>query len=147
MLRVSAGRTDDRRWQDMTVAGLVEVLAGELAEMGLVGRTVAAAAAKALRDRWHAYDPLPTTSRPAAGGFSGPTTWTASFAQDTSAVRFVAWHDCLPQYEPGHLQRMDVVDECLASQAPGMVTTGAAMRGLGIPACIRQAQTAARSVI
>jgi len=48
-----------------------------------------------------------------------------------------------PQYRPGHLQRVDAIDADLAADAPGLFVAGAALRGLGVPACIRQGRAAA----
>ena len=146
VLRVSAGRTDDQRWLDMTPAGLAQTLASELAEMGLIRDVVAEAAGRALNERSDTSRPLSASSPGSPDGSTVARSWTADFADGASAVRVNAWHHSLPQYEPDHLQRMQIVDECLASQAPGLLAAGAAMRGLGIPACIRQAQTAVRSL-
>ena len=102
VLRVSAGRTDDRRWLQMEHPELVASLASELkATIGLDG-----------------YD----------------------------AVRVKPWPQSLPQYQPGHLNRMDELDRHLADAAPGLVATGAAHRGLGLPACVAQGRAAAVSL-
>ena len=108
VLRVSAGRTDDRRWLGLGSAELVAALASELAETGVVCRDGAA------RGRFEA--------------------------------RVAPWPRSLPQYRPGHLQRVAAVDACLANETPGLAAAGAAFRGLGLPACIRSAQTAATTV-
>ncbi len=108
VLRVSAGRTDDRRWLDLGSAELVSALAGELADTGVVCRDGAA------RGRFEA--------------------------------RVAGWPRSLPQYRPGHLQRVAAVDACLAGATPGLAAAGAAFRGLGLPACIRGAQAAATTV-
>lgn len=105
VLRVSAGRTDDRRWLDLDEAELISALAGELAATGLIGREDAA------RGRFE--------------------------------VRVTPWPRSLPQYRPGHLERVAAVDACLAEETPSLVAAGAALRGLGLPACIRSAQAAA----
>ena len=105
VLRVSAGRTDDRRWQDLDQAELVAALARELAETGLVAPEDAA-----------------------EGRFE---------------VRVTPWPRSLPQYTPGHLGRVAAVDACLADETPGLAVAGAALRGLGLPACVRSAQAAA----
>ncbi|MEM9464886.1 MAG: protoporphyrinogen oxidase [Actinomycetota bacterium] len=98
ILRVSAGRTDDRRWLDMTPDAVVAELVGELAEtIGLRAEPV---------------------------------------------VRITPWRQSLPQYRPGHLDRCDEIDAELAAFAPGLVVTGAQMRGLGLPACVRQGRAA-----
>ena len=59
-------------------------------------------------------------------------------------VRLTRWPRSLPQYLVGHLDRMAAVDAALP---PTLAVTGAAHRGLGIPACIRQATTAATQVL
>jgi oxygen-dependent protoporphyrinogen oxidase len=98
VLRVSAGRTDDRRWLDLSPDDLVARLTDELAlTVGL-----------------HA-EPI---------------------------VRITPWKQSLPQYRPGHLDRCDEIDAELAAFASGVVVTGAQMRGLGLPACVRQGRAA-----
>ena len=61
-------------------------------------------------------------------------------------VRVSRWPRSFPQYRPGHLDRIDETERHLASAAPTIVLAGAAYRGLGIPACVRQGQTAARTL-
>ena len=56
--------------------------------------------------------------------------------------RVTRWPGSFPQYRPGHLTRVDDIDADLAASAPGVVVAGSALRGLGIPACIRQAHAA-----
>ncbi len=58
-------------------------------------------------------------------------------------VRVSEWREALPQYTPGHLQRVAAIEADLAANAPGVVATGAAFRGLGLPACVRQGRAAA----
>lgn len=53
------------------------------------------------------------------------------------------WPDALPQYRPGHLDRLDAAETALAAEHPGVALAGAGTRGLGIPACIRSGRTAA----
>ena len=108
VLRVSAGRTDDRRWMDLSEEELVAALASELAATGMVSPTDAT-----------------------RGGFE---------------TRVTPWLRSLPQYRPGHLERVAAVEACLADGTPGLVATGAAFRGLGLPACVRGAQAAAMTV-
>jgi oxygen-dependent protoporphyrinogen oxidase len=52
-----------------------------------------------------------------------------------------------PQYDVGHLDRVAAVEGILRDAAPGVVVTGAALRGLGIPSCIRQGRTAAHHAL
>jgi oxygen-dependent protoporphyrinogen oxidase len=58
-------------------------------------------------------------------------------------VRVSRWPASLPQYRPGHLERIDAIEAELAAHAPTVVVAGAALRGLGVPACIRQGRAAA----
>ena len=59
-------------------------------------------------------------------------------------VRLTRWTASFPQYRPGHLERVDALEDDLA---PAVVAAGAALRGLGVPACIRQGKSAARRVL
>ena len=108
VLRVSAGRTDDRRWLDLDSDELVSALARELATTGMISH--------------------------------------ADAARGCFEARLTPWPRSLPQYRPGHLERVAMVDAGLASETPGLVAAGAAFRGLGLPACIRSAQNAAATV-
>lgn len=109
VLRISAGRTDDRRWMDLSSGELVSALAGELAETGIVSGDAA------------------------AGGWF--------------QARLRPWKRSLPQYRPGHLERVGAVEACLTSETPGLTVAGAALRGVGLPACIRSGQQAAATVM
>jgi oxygen-dependent protoporphyrinogen oxidase len=100
ILRVSAGRSDDLRWLDMSEADVVDTLHQELVTtVGLNGEPI---------------------------------------------VRVTPWRQSLPQYRPGHLDRCADIDAQLADETPGLVVTGAQMRGLGLPACVRQGRAAAQ---
>lgn len=102
ILRVSAGRTDDLRWVDMTLDAVAAQLRDELSTtIGLRG---------------------------------------------DAEVRVTPWRASLPQYRPGHLDRADRIDAVLARDAAGIVVAGASMRGLGLPACVRQGRAAASPV-
>ncbi len=57
------------------------------------------------------------------------------------------WLRGFPQYEPGHTARVGRIEAALASAMPGVVVAGAAYRGLGIAACVRQAQEGAAAVL
>lgn len=56
------------------------------------------------------------------------------------------WAAGFPQYQPGHQRRVDRVAATLAATLPGVVVAGAAYRGLGVAACIRQAEEAAAAI-
>lgn len=57
-------------------------------------------------------------------------------------VRVRRWPASLPQYRPGHLDRVAVWEAELEGQTAGLALAGAALRGLGIPAVIRSARAA-----
>lgn len=54
------------------------------------------------------------------------------------------WGGGLPQYTPGHLQRVAALRSALA---PKIVMAGAALDGVGIPACIASATTAVEGLL
>ena len=56
------------------------------------------------------------------------------------------WMKAMPQYLLGHLERVEQVEGAL-SRYGGLVLTGAAYRGVGIPDCIRDGALAAERVI
>jgi oxygen-dependent protoporphyrinogen oxidase len=57
-------------------------------------------------------------------------------------VRVTRWPSSFPQYRPGHLDRVAAIESDLAGHAPRVLVAGAALRGLGVPACIRQGKAA-----
>jgi oxygen-dependent protoporphyrinogen oxidase len=59
------------------------------------------------------------------------------------AVRVTRWPAAFAQYRPGHLGRVDAMERVLAAAAPGVLLAGASHRGIGIPACVQQAERAA----
>ncbi|HET6793071.1 MAG TPA: protoporphyrinogen oxidase [Acidimicrobiales bacterium] len=61
-------------------------------------------------------------------------------------TRITRWTDAFPQYTPGHLERVDRIDELVAG-LPGLAVAGAAFRGVGIPACIAQGEAAAARLL
>lgn len=56
------------------------------------------------------------------------------------------WWKAMPQYTIGHLSRLGQLDAAV-SRYPGLILTGAAYRGVGIPDCIRDGALAAEQVI
>jgi protoporphyrinogen/coproporphyrinogen III oxidase len=55
-------------------------------------------------------------------------------------VRIGRWDRSLPQYAPGHLDRIDAVERELAPTPVSLA--GMCLRGVGIPACVRSAEDA-----
>jgi oxygen-dependent protoporphyrinogen oxidase len=62
-------------------------------------------------------------------------------------VRVTRWPGAFPQYAPGHLGRTADLESSLAARLPGVVLAGAALRGVGIPACIGSGRAAARRLV
>jgi oxygen-dependent protoporphyrinogen oxidase len=56
------------------------------------------------------------------------------------------WPRSFPQYEPGHESRVNRIEAALVG-TPGLAVAGAAYRGLGIAACVQQAEIAAGRVM
>jgi oxygen-dependent protoporphyrinogen oxidase len=56
------------------------------------------------------------------------------------------WGGGLPQYAPGHLDRVATARTSLA-ELPGLALAGAAYDGVGIPACVASGESAAESVL
>jgi protoporphyrinogen/coproporphyrinogen III oxidase len=56
-------------------------------------------------------------------------------------TRLVRWGGGLPQYLVGHQDRVDAI-RAAVSGVPGLAIAGAAFRGVGVPACIRDASHA-----
>jgi oxygen-dependent protoporphyrinogen oxidase len=66
---------------------------------------------------------------------------------DPVEQRVSRWERSFPQYRPGHIERIAALGDVLRREADGVVATGAAFGGLGIPACVRQGRDAARAVL
>ncbi|MFF4413936.1 protoporphyrinogen oxidase [Streptosporangium sp. NPDC001559] len=60
--------------------------------------------------------------------------------------RVTRWGGSLPQYDVGHLDRVARVRAAVASH-PGLAVCGAAYDGLGVPACVATARTAAARIL
>jgi oxygen-dependent protoporphyrinogen oxidase len=61
------------------------------------------------------------------------------------AERVTRWGGGLPQYNVGHLDRVAAIRAAVARQ-PGLAVAGAAYDGIGIPACVATAKSAAAQV-
>jgi oxygen-dependent protoporphyrinogen oxidase len=61
------------------------------------------------------------------------------------ASRVSRWGGALPQYRPGHLDRVARARYALAT-APSLALAGAGLDGVGIPACVRSGEAAADQV-
>ncbi len=58
-----------------------------------------------------------------------------------SAVRISRWREGFPQYRPHHIELVGAIEGALPA---GMVVGGASYHGIGIPACVRQAERIAQ---
>lgn len=72
----------------------------------------------------------------------------ASFETDGEPLlqRIDRWPLGMPQYNMGHVERLATITARL-TEHPGLFVAGAAYRGVGIPDCIREGETAAVGVI
>jgi len=61
-------------------------------------------------------------------------------------VRVTRWGGALPQYSVGHLDRVARIRAAVAG-VPGLAVCGAAYDGVGIPACVASARSAATRVL
>ncbi|SCG51806.1 protoporphyrinogen oxidase [Micromonospora halophytica] len=57
------------------------------------------------------------------------------------------WGGALPQYAPGHLDRLAAARAALRTAHPTLVLAGAGHDGVGIPVCVRSGETAAGEII
>ena len=58
----------------------------------------------------------------------------------------VRWGGGLPQYRPGHLDRVAAARAALGGRAT-LALAGAAYDGVGIPACVRSGEAAAEVLL
>jgi len=65
---------------------------------------------------------------------------------DPTYVEVNRWMKSMPQYQLGHVERLEQVEVAL-SRYGGLFLTGAAYRGVGIPDCIRDGASAADKVV
>jgi oxygen-dependent protoporphyrinogen oxidase len=56
------------------------------------------------------------------------------------------WAYSMPQYEVGHLDRMNQIEKQL-NELPGLTLAGNSYRGAGIPDCIRSGERAAEKIV
>jgi oxygen-dependent protoporphyrinogen oxidase len=54
------------------------------------------------------------------------------------------WTRAMPQYDLGHCERMDQVEQALSGKS--IYLAGGSFRGTGIPDCIRQGREAAKAI-
>lgn len=67
------------------------------------------------------------------------------FRADPVCARVFRWLRGNPQYDVGHLDRVERIEQAAAA-VPGLYLTGSAYRGVSVPDCIRQARETADRV-
>lgn len=70
---------------------------------------------------------------------------TMDISEPPLASRVTRWARSFPQYNVGHLARVETIEQVLG--ASNIFPAGASLRGIGIPACIRQGRDAARQAL
>ncbi|MBE1488094.1 protoporphyrinogen oxidase [Plantactinospora soyae] len=63
------------------------------------------------------------------------------------AAHVQRWGGALPQYAPGHLDRVGAARAALRTAHPRLALAGAGYDGVGIPICVRSGETAAEEII
>jgi protoporphyrinogen/coproporphyrinogen III oxidase len=66
--------------------------------------------------------------------------------EDPRFIEVAKWERSMPQYEVGHLDRVNEI-EALVNQLPGLALAGNAYSGAGIPDCVRSGEAAAESLV
>ena len=66
--------------------------------------------------------------------------------EDPRFIEVAKWERSMPQYEVGHLDRVNEIEN-LVNQLPGLALAGNAYRGAGIPDCIRSGEVAAEYLL
>lgn len=56
------------------------------------------------------------------------------------------WKEAMPQYEVGHVDKVKELRQATAKELPGVIMTGAAFEGIGLPDCIVQGKKSAEQI-
>jgi len=67
-------------------------------------------------------------------------------AAEPRMTRVFRWDCALPQYETGHLERVEQMEKILADM-PGLELIGNSFHGIGIPDCIKSGKAAAQKLL
>ena len=65
---------------------------------------------------------------------------------DPELIDVVRYQEMMPQYNVGHLDRVETIER-LVAQIPGLALAGNAFRGVGLPDCIASGFAAATSLL
>ena len=63
------------------------------------------------------------------------------------ATLVTRWMRSLPQYDVGHIERIARLVQSMETETPGLILAGAALHGLGLPACVSSGRSAAKTVL
>ena len=66
--------------------------------------------------------------------------------KDPDMLRVYRWEKAIPQYIPGHIDKLDIIDELLKKH-PNMYLTGNAYRGIGINDCVESGYRIANEIL
>ncbi len=66
--------------------------------------------------------------------------------EDPRFIEVAKWERSMPQYEVGHLDRVNDIER-LVAELPGLALAGNSYRGAGIPDCIRSGEAASEALI
>jgi oxygen-dependent protoporphyrinogen oxidase len=71
---------------------------------------------------------------------------TLGITAEPSITRIFRWEKAMPQYNIGHLARLERLDTIL-EKYPGLALAGNGYRGIGIPDCIHSGQLAVEKIL
>jgi oxygen-dependent protoporphyrinogen oxidase len=123
---IKAATVSSNKWGWVAETGrtVIRASVGRAGETTLLQHDDDVLATRALTDLRAALGPLPD-----------PADWVVQ-----------RWGGALPQYDVGHLDRVELVEQAIAA-VPGLEVCGAAYRGVGIPAVIASGRAAARRLL
>ncbi|MEV6969126.1 protoporphyrinogen oxidase [Hamadaea sp. NPDC051192] len=122
-LSIKAATFFSRKWEHLAgePEAAVRVSVGRYGDVGALAMTDEALGAAVQADLAKVVGPLPAAS----------------------AVRVTRWGGALPQYAPGHVDRVAEARALLGAGRKPVVLAGAAFDGVGIPVCIASGEKAA----
>jgi oxygen-dependent protoporphyrinogen oxidase len=123
---IKAATVSSNKWEWVAASGrtVIRASVGRAGEATLLQHDDGDIAARALADL-----------RTALGGLPEPL--------DAVVQR---WGGGLPQYDVGHLDRVEIIERSVAA-VPGLELCGAAYNGVGIPAVVASGRAAARRIL
>lgn len=102
---------------------------------------------RASAGRWGDERAMGLTDGQLVAHLHGELTEFLHLTDEPLASRVTRWPAAFPQYRPGHLARIARIENALRRDCPQVQVAGAAIRGVGIPACISQGRAAGRRAL